>query len=679
MMMFRPFIFLLIGAVSAHRPATTGPSCDNDYGSSAAAMPLADPAISWSFKHYLDCTHRAVWIRVINDQANQPFYVGVGIPTQDRFADVRANALIIGPGLPQLSADEWDQVPEDIRNDPVWNSGSNIGAYFHASPDDQSTCDHLGTVMQEASSVVNGRCDFYEPFGGSHSWRVLDADDNLLVEGNGVTYHVAVYLQDDTSAKVGIALGTWVENFITSYDIATPTCTRDSKDFDESESAQDDCFPVVSCPTAQGPIGCDDAALNQPEEVCELGQVCDEETLVGDCVTAGIPYTASSTGGCGGEMCPAAVQVWDVINTEMHQAMMDIEYTGNADVDFVRGMIPHHLGAVNMCQGLIQNLTCTPVESIDNLEGLVHFCNHIQLEQQIEVGGMRQWLADKGLGELAPCSVEMGGMGHDMTSMARQEDQTDHSGHGTMMTTMDSCGNSTALSSEKLIEVNYKMHDLMAKISYSCDHRLDFVRMMLPHHAGAVDMCGILMETTDDDYLIALCDNITATQRAEIAWMAEWLAARDLAPTAPCEACDADLTDGANDVVTFMPCEDTISTSSFCHGITGMSSRDGHCRCNNETFTANGFSCDGTTWVEGFGLFVPSVYCKRYCGVCPTDSRPLRAEPCSGGSGSGMGQDGMVSSKSADDVSKAASGTTSLSRCIFSFCMVGFFILAGVA
>merc|ERR1719261_2190505 len=96
-----------------------------------------------------------------------------------------------------------------------------------------------------------------------------------------------------------------------------------------------------------------------------------------------------------------------------------------------------------------------------------------------------------------------------------------------------SCGNVTAPSSEKLIQVNHKMHELMA-VRYSCDHSLDFVRMMLPHHAGAVDMCDILMESTQDNYLIELCDNITHTQRAEVAWVYEWLDARDQVATAPC-------------------------------------------------------------------------------------------------------------------------------------------------
>src|SRR4051794_22276993 len=40
------------------------------------------------------------------------------------------------------------------------------------------------------------------------------------------------------------------------------------------------------------------------------------------------------------------------INMKMHGAM-DITYTGNADVDFVNGMIPHHAGAVDMAKTVL--------------------------------------------------------------------------------------------------------------------------------------------------------------------------------------------------------------------------------------------------------------------------------------------------------------------------------------
>jgi uncharacterized protein (DUF305 family) len=38
----------------------------------------------------------------------------------------------------------------------------------------------------------------------------------------------------------------------------------------------------------------------------------------------------------------------------MHRDMTAQEYTGNADVDFVRGMIPHHQAAIDMAKVLLE-------------------------------------------------------------------------------------------------------------------------------------------------------------------------------------------------------------------------------------------------------------------------------------------------------------------------------------
>lgn len=205
------FAATTVQVVQAHRPLLTKPSCGVDYGSSATALSVEDPTISWAFKHYADCTNRVLWVSFTNPEPNFNFYAGVGVPTLERFADIRTNALIIGPGLPTLSEEDWSSLPEEVRSDPVWTSSqddnNNIGAYYHISPADQSTCDHLGKVMSDSSTVLNGRCDFYEPFGGSHSWRVLDADNNVIPV-SGATYYVAIFPQNNVSAKYGVALGT---------------------------------------------------------------------------------------------------------------------------------------------------------------------------------------------------------------------------------------------------------------------------------------------------------------------------------------------------------------------------------------------------------------------------------------------------------------------------------------
>ena len=91
-------------SVCAHRSLLTKPSCDGDFGSSTEALAIPDPSISWAFSHFADCSRRAVWLSFVNPSDDFLFYVGVGVPTVERYAELRADALIVGPGLPELSA-----------------------------------------------------------------------------------------------------------------------------------------------------------------------------------------------------------------------------------------------------------------------------------------------------------------------------------------------------------------------------------------------------------------------------------------------------------------------------------------------------------------------------------------------------------------------------------------------
>ena len=239
---------LLCLVCTAHRGLLNGPgSCDEDFGTSSEALSMPDASISWSFKHYFDCTRRAVWARFKNPKADFRFYVGVGIPPLSRQAHVRASALIVGPGLPKLTKDEFDALPSAVSSDPIFSgdTSSILGALMFQSPQDQSTCSHLGRVMKQHTSVVNGRCNFFEPFGQTNSWRVLDADDNIIPI-DGAEYYVVVWLHKHESGKVGIALGTWREDFWTPMQLETPSCVRSMGDFSEKRGSKLGCFPVVS-------------------------------------------------------------------------------------------------------------------------------------------------------------------------------------------------------------------------------------------------------------------------------------------------------------------------------------------------------------------------------------------------------------------------------------------------
>ncbi|KAF0116940.1 MAG: hypothetical protein FD150_30 [Rhodobacteraceae bacterium] len=95
-----------------------------------------------------------------------------------------------------------------------------------------------------------------------------------------------------------------------------------------------------------------------------------------------------------------------------------------------------------------------------------------------------------------------------------QEAKTGHEGH-TMMGDMGPA--STAF-----MEANDRMHKGMA-IEYTGNTDLDFIRGMVPHHQGAVEMAKIVLEHGKDPEVRKLAEGIIAAQEAEIKWMQDWL------------------------------------------------------------------------------------------------------------------------------------------------------------
>ncbi|WP_275540482.1 DUF305 domain-containing protein [Rhizobium tubonense] len=77
-------------------------------------------------------------------------------------------------------------------------------------------------------------------------------------------------------------------------------------------------------------------------------------------------------------------------------------------------------------------------------------------------------------------------------------------------------------SSQAFATANAKMHKDMA-INYSGNADADFVRGMIPHHEGAIDMAKVELQYGKDPELRKLAGMIVKAQEAEIKEMNAWL------------------------------------------------------------------------------------------------------------------------------------------------------------
>lgn len=102
--------------------------------------------------------------------------------------------------------------------------------------------------------------------------------------------------------------------------------------------------------------------------------------------------------------------------------------------------------------------------------------------------------------------------------------QMDHSGHGDMAMSGAQPDDTPATTAYR--EAMADMHTNM-EVEYTGNADADFMRGMIPHHQGAIDMARIVLEHGSDPEVRTLAEEVIAAQEAEIEMMEEWLAEND--------------------------------------------------------------------------------------------------------------------------------------------------------
>lgn len=207
---------------------------------------------------------------------------------------------------------------------------------------------------------------------------------------------------------------------------------------------------------------------------------------------AAAPSHAGQTGGRMAQTAktPEGKALYEV-SKKMHHAM-DVALVGTPDADFVRTMIPHHQGAIDMAHVVLKH---------GHDQGVRRLAGNIARTQNWEIAWMKRLLARMD----QPLDVTVG--------------------NGAMEKSADTSAD------RELLAIHHKMHQAM-DVRLTGDADADFVRAMIPHHQGAIDMAYWVLDHGRNSDVQELARDIIQAQRAEIAWMRHWL--RNKEGVVPC-------------------------------------------------------------------------------------------------------------------------------------------------
>lgn len=200
--------------------------------------------------------------------------------------------------------------------------------------------------------------------------------------------------------------------------------------------------------------------------IMSCGQKTSGDSAAADTNKAAMDHSAHSAHNTAGS---------EIINL-MHAPMMEQPFrkTANIDVDFLANMIPHHQGAILSSKKLLETTTN---------QTLTELANNIISEQEKEVAEFTDLVEELEGKNISYAEIDTDAIGNDMEAI-----------------------------------MNKMMADMSA-IEVTADNDIDFLKGMIPHHQGAIDVSKKILEYTKDDKIKEIANRIIAAQEKEISDM----------------------------------------------------------------------------------------------------------------------------------------------------------------
>lgn len=165
---------------------------------------------------------------------------------------------------------------------------------------------------------------------------------------------------------------------------------------------------------------------------------------------------------------------FEAVSAQMMQDMHALTATGDVNYDFMRGMIPHHQGAIGMAKVMLEQ---------GGDEPMLTLAREIVAAQETEISQMQAWLQEYG-------QPQPGDQAQDIIAALQRIDQR-------MMADM--------------------------QLPSSGDVTKDFVLGMIPHHIAAVDMAYVLLAHSTHADLRDMAHAVIREQEREIRQLNAWL------------------------------------------------------------------------------------------------------------------------------------------------------------